>query len=108
MAEIKHLAEIMRENPAAQDNWKVLWAYIDVRDAALACRLGIEANGLGFDVFNISAADTVGSEPTEELIKHYAPSVEIRQPIPGTDSAFSADKARRMLGYEPQHTWRDQ
>jgi nucleoside-diphosphate-sugar epimerase len=108
MAEIKHLAETMRQNPAAQDNWKVLWAYIDVRDAALACRLGIEASGLGFEVFNISAADTVGSAPTEQLIKQYAPSVEIRQPIPGTGSAFSADKARRMLGYEPQHTWRDQ
>ncbi|HET8523305.1 MAG TPA: NAD(P)-dependent oxidoreductase [Thermomicrobiales bacterium] len=108
MAEIKHLAEIMRENPAAQDNWKVLWAYIDVRDAALACRLGIEADGLGFDVFNISAADTVGSAPTEDLIKQYAPSVEIRHPLPGTATAFSFEKARRLIGYEPQYTWRNQ
>jgi nucleoside-diphosphate-sugar epimerase len=84
----------------------LLWGYTDVRDAALACRLGVEAAGLGFEVFNITAADTLLELPTEEALRRYAPQVEVRAPIPGTGSAWSIEKARRLLGYEPQRSWR--
>ncbi len=53
------------------------------------------------------AGDTLSDVPTEELLREFAPLVEIRQPIPGNASAYSIQKARRMLGYEPAHTWRD-
>lgn len=85
-----------------------LWGYTDVRDAAMACRLGIERAGLGFQVYNILAADTLLQEPTEEALRRRLPSVEIRAPIPGHTTAWSIDKARRLLGYEPQHSWRSE
>jgi hypothetical protein len=60
-----------------------------------------------FEVFNVTAADTLGDIAIEELLRKFAPSLEIRQPIPGNASAYSIEKARRMFGYEPAHSWRD-
>ncbi len=74
---------------------------MDVRDAARACRLGVEAEGLGFAAVNIVAADTLRDEPTEDLIRRYCPGVELREPLPGTAGAWSIAKARRLLGYAP-------
>ena len=56
--------------------------------------------------FNVTAADTLSELPTEELLRRYAPDVELRHPIAGTSSAVSCEKARDCLGYVPQHTWR--
>jgi hypothetical protein len=67
----------------------------------------LEADGLAFEVFNVAAADTLTDIPTERLLREYAPSVEIRHSIQGNASAYSIDKARRLLGFEPGHSWRD-
>jgi len=104
--EARARAAELAADPARDDWWRLLWGYVDVRDAATSCRLGIEADGLGFEAFNVVAADTLGDRPTEELIRTYAPSVEIRHPIPGTTSAFAIDKAHRLLGWTPAYSWR--
>ncbi|MDP9382198.1 MAG: NAD(P)-dependent oxidoreductase [Chloroflexota bacterium] len=97
-------AERLRERP---EEWAYqMWGYVDVRDAARACRLGLESEVQGFEVLNIIAADTLASHPTEELIRAYCSGTELRQPIEGTATAWSIQKARRLLGYEPQHSWR--
>lgn len=83
-----------------------LWGYVDVRDAAAACRLALASSGLGFQAYNILAADTLRQEPTEDALRRFVPSVEIRAPMPGFTSAWSIDKARRLMGYQPQHSWR--
>ena len=94
-----------REHPAGMaDN---LWGYVDVRDAAIACRLAIEADGFGYAAFNIVAADSLGADPTEDLIRRHLPETEIRAPIPGTASAFAIERAARLLGWRPRHSWRD-
>ncbi|MEJ7651958.1 MAG: NAD(P)-dependent oxidoreductase [Chloroflexia bacterium] len=85
-----------------------LWGYVDVRDAARACRLGIESDVQGFEAFNIIAADTLASEPTADLIKRLCPQTKLRAEIEGCASAFSTEKAARLLGYVPQHTWRNE
>jgi nucleoside-diphosphate-sugar epimerase len=88
-------------------NAKILWGYVDVRDAASACRLAIEAEFGGFEAFNIVAPDTQSHTPTEELLRAYAPSIEIRSPISGTTSAIATEKAQRLLGWTCRHGWRD-
>src|SRR4029077_15982702 len=103
--EVAEAVERLRQNPAG--NSRTLWSYVDIRDAAAATRLALEADGLAFDVVNVTAADTLSDIPTEKLLRRYAPSVEVRQPIPGHASAYSIAKAKRVLGYEPAHTWRD-
>jgi len=104
--DITRMAETLSNDPRHDNWWRLLWSYVDVRDAAAACRLGIEADGLGFEVFNITGSDTLSATPTEELVRQHCPDTEIRSSIAGTDSAFSIDKARRLLGYEPQFGWR--
>jgi len=108
MDEAKAAVERIRANPGHPSEWRVLWAYVDVRDAASACRRGIEADGFGFAAFNVTADDSLSDTPTEELIRTYTPSVEIRQPIPGTASAFSTERAKSVLGWAPMHSWRSE
>jgi nucleoside-diphosphate-sugar epimerase len=104
--EIAERAEQLRDNPRLDDWWRLFWGYVEIHDAAAACRLAIEADGLGFEAFNVTAADTLSSVPTEELLKTQTPEVEIREPIEGFGSAFSIEKARRLLGYDPKRSWR--
>jgi len=104
--EVPPRAKEVEADPMFDNWWRLFWGWVDVRDAAQMCRLSVEAEGLGFEAFNCTAADTISNVPTEELIKTYAPQVELRAPIAGFDSAFSIEKARRLLGYDPKHTWR--
>ena len=84
-----------------------LWASIDARDGAQAARLALEHQAPGFDVFVIANADTVMSTPSADLAAGRFPDVEIRGDLSGTQTLLSIDKARRVLGYSPQHPWRD-
>ncbi len=99
-----------RERDALIENSRTLWGYVDLRDAARACRLAIEVardRPFGFEAMNIAAADTLLETPTEETIREIAPEVEIRRPMPGTTGAFDTSKATRIIGWEPRHSWRD-
>lgn len=84
-----------------------LWGYIDARDGAEAIRLALEAARPGFDVFNIFAADTVMSRPSSDLAAEFFPEVEVRAELVGNASLAPSEKARRILGFEPKHSWRD-
>ena len=84
-----------------------LWGYIDARDGAEAIRLALEAGRPGFDVFNIFAADTVMSRPNAELVAEVFPGVEIRHDLGINDSLAPSHKAKRILGFEPRHSWRN-
>ncbi len=98
-------------NPHAGDQEQAatdLWGYVDVRDAARACRLGIESALTGFHPFNITAADTLRPEPTEELLRTYLPNVEVRSPLPGNAAAWSGARATALLGFTAEHSWRDE
>ncbi|MGA8211805.1 MAG: NAD(P)-dependent oxidoreductase [Nocardioidaceae bacterium] len=84
-----------------------LWGYIDARDGAQACRLALEHDATGCDVFIVANADTVMSTPSADLAAQVYPDVEVRGDLVGTQTLLSIEKARRVLGYEPQHSWRD-
>ena len=55
----------------------------------------------------VAAADTVMTRPSRELMAECYPSVPYRPTAGDHDSLLSSDKARRLLGYEPQHSWRE-
>jgi nucleoside-diphosphate-sugar epimerase len=84
-----------------------LWGYIDTRDGALAVLRALENAGPGFDTFVIANADTVVSRPSAELAAEYFPDVPVKQPLEGTETLLSIAKARRILKFDPQHSWRD-
>lgn len=83
-----------------------LWGYVDARDVAQSCRLGLEADITGAEVFIIAAADTCMTTPNADLMAQVFPDVELKD-IGEFKTLLSIDKARKMLGYDPQHSWRD-
>ena len=83
-----------------------LWAYIDARDGAQAVRRALEHRSAGADVFIIADADTVMSRPNDELLDAEFPGVPLTRAVGPHETLLSIDKARRVLGYEPEHTWR--
>jgi nucleoside-diphosphate-sugar epimerase len=96
---------VFNDDPTLRD-WN-LWSYIDARDGALAIRLGLEREGTGKEVFVIASPDTVMSTPTAELVETHYPDLELKRPVEGHETLLSIDKARRILGFDPKHTWRD-
>ena len=84
-----------------------LWGYIDARDGAQAVQRALENAPAGFDRFIIAAADTVMTRPNSERAAEVSPHAETRGDLGGTDTLLSIDKARRVLGFEPRHSWRD-
>lgn len=95
------------DSDARARKWN-LWGYIDARDGAQAVMRALEWDTTGFDRFIIAAADTVMSRPNAELIAEVFPGVPLKKDDLGVnDTLLSIDKARRLLGYAPQHSWRD-
>jgi nucleoside-diphosphate-sugar epimerase len=84
-----------------------LWSWVDSRDVAQACRIGVEADVPGAEAFTIAAADTLMKRSSRELMAEGFPDVPITQQIGEFETLLSIDKARRVLGYAPRHTWRD-
>jgi nucleoside-diphosphate-sugar epimerase len=84
-----------------------LWGYIDERDVALSCRLGLTADVTGSQSFIIAAADTVMTRPSADLMAEVYPGTELRGDVSGNTTLLSIDRARRVLGFEPEHSWRD-
>ncbi|MGV8833497.1 MAG: NAD-dependent epimerase/dehydratase family protein [Devosia sp.] len=85
-----------------------LWGYIDARDGAQAVRRCIEADFKGFEAFIIANADGVMSRPNEELLAEVFPGVEIKGSPSRNETLLSIEKAKRVLGYAPQFSWRDE
>ncbi len=85
-----------------------LWGYIDARDGAQSIERALEVAPAGFDNFIIAAADTVMSRPNAELVAEVFPETPIRGDLGEHDTMLGIDKARRLLGFDPQHSWRDE
>ena len=83
-----------------------LWGYVDARDVAQACRLGLEATITGSESFLVAAADTCMQTPSVELMAEVYPEVPIRKQLDEFETLLSIEKARRVLAYEPAHSWR--
>lgn len=84
-----------------------LWGYVDARDGAQAVQRALEVAAPGFDRFIIAAPDTVMSRPNAELLAEVFPDVPVARELAPNETLLSIDRARRVLGYEPRHSWRD-
>jgi nucleoside-diphosphate-sugar epimerase len=84
-----------------------LWGYVDARDVAQSCRLGLETDLPGAEAFIIAAADTVMDRPNRELMAEVYPGVPLRETPGKFDTLLSIEKARRLLGYAPAYSWRN-
>jgi len=87
-----------------------LWGYIDQRDVAQSCRLALEADAskvTGGPAFIIAAADTVMNRPSAELLAQVYPRVKLTRDVGEFGTLLAIDRAREVLGFQPEHSWRD-
>ena len=84
-----------------------LWGYVDVRDVAAACRLGLEAAVTGSQNVIIAAADTVMNRPSRDVLAEVFPGVPLTREVGEFGTLLAIDRAKQVLGYEPAHSWRD-
>ena len=84
-----------------------LWGYVDVRDVAASVRNALESPVTGAEVFIVAAADTVMTRPSAALMAEVFPGVRLRHPVEGRETLLSIDKAQRLIGYRPAHSWQE-
>lgn len=97
--------EAFQHDPALR-RWN-LWGYIDARDGAQAVRRALTADVSGAPVCIVANADTVMRLPSAELMAREFPGVAIRGDLGEHETLLSIGTARALLGYEPEHSWRD-
>jgi nucleoside-diphosphate-sugar epimerase len=83
-----------------------LWTYIDARDAAQAIRLSLEAKLKGAHVFGIANNNSVMRQTNDILLDQMFPGTKRKRKLEANESLISIDKAKRVLGYQPQHDWK--
>lgn len=83
-----------------------LWSYIDVRDAAQAARRALTAELSGASSYLIAAADTVMTTPSAQLLAATFPTTRLTREVGEFETLQSFERARRVLGFEPAHSWR--
>src|SRR5215213_2151023 len=87
---------------------RVMWVYCDVRDLATGFRLAVENETLDTETFFITADDALAREPLADLLPRYFPGTEeMARGLTGTSPAVVSTKAKRLLGYQPRHSWRE-
>ncbi|TIU28470.1 MAG: hypothetical protein E5W34_02275 [Mesorhizobium sp.] len=65
-------------------------------------RKALHVDLVGADHFIIANADTVMEQESAELMKAVFPNVQFKREIKGRETLLSIDKARHVLGYEPE------
>ncbi|MDI3213186.1 NAD(P)-dependent oxidoreductase [Arthrobacter sp. AL12] len=84
-----------------------LWGYIDGRDGAQAVARALEHGTPGFEAFIIANADTVMSRSSASLAAEVFPNAPVVKDLGEHETLLSIDKAKRLLGYAPEHSWRN-
>ena len=93
------------DSDAKARKWN-LWGYIDGRDGAQAVARALENGKSGFEAFIIANADTVMTRSSARLAAEVFPNVTVTKELGEHETMLSIDKARRLLGFEPEHSWR--
>jgi nucleoside-diphosphate-sugar epimerase len=85
-----------------------LWGYVDGRDVFQAFRKAIESPAdLSGEILFVTSNETFMNRPTRQLITEFAPGTKVPGNLPEFGGFYSIDRTRKILGYEPQHSWRE-
>lgn len=93
-------------DPQTADRDGEFWSYVDVRDVAGAIEAALATPFEGSERFVVAAADNYLDRPTADAIEAVYGDLPEHCDLDGDESAFSTEKARRVLDWEPQHSWR--
>jgi UDP-glucose 4-epimerase len=85
-----------------------LWGWVELRDAARACILGLEPRPehSGYEAVLVASDETLSHTPTEELLDRYLPDAARRRKFDGHEGGFDTSRAARVLGWHATRSWR--
>ena len=93
---------------ARETGW-LTFAYSDVRDLAVAFRLAVEKNDLGCEALYVVNDDPFFDEPIIPILrKNYRDGRDREFAMKDGASDVTNAKAKRVLGWKPEHNWRDE
>ncbi|MCL5986189.1 MAG: NAD(P)-dependent oxidoreductase [Actinobacteria bacterium] len=100
----------MNENPLHLKSG--FWSYCHVRDVAQAFRLAVDAittrSVRKHEIFCVCADDNITKSDSIDLVKKYwSEMILFKKEIKGRQSLYDNSKAKIMLGYKPNYSWRD-
>ncbi|KAH8898653.1 UDP-glucose 4-epimerase [Thozetella sp. PMI_491] len=88
-------------------NWKVHgWSYTDARDLGKICSLGIEKDGLGFQIFNATNDEITNLTNTPDFLREQCPNTPFTRTLGEREAPMSNRKVKELLGFEEDHNWR--
>lgn len=80
------------------------WASIDARDSAQALEKGLLADYQGSHAIFVNDSENGVGIESETLLQLFFPEVQARKrPLQGRETLVSIDKARALIGFEPEH-----
>jgi len=85
-----------------------IFAYIDARDLGQMVERCLRTDGLGYEVFNVSNNTNSVAAPVPELIERFYQGVPQTREMGPYETFYSNEKAKRLLGFAPQHDWRNE
>lgn len=93
------------EDPASRR--RNIFAYIDARDLAQMVERCLTVDGLGYEIFNVANDDCSVGISSAEVRARFYPDVPLRREMTEYETFYDSTKAKEMLGFAPQHGWRD-
>jgi nucleoside-diphosphate-sugar epimerase len=100
-ASLRRRSDSLRENPGQVRNEG--WTYLDVRDAASAVDLALQAPGSGAQILFVAADQTLVPYATEELLDAFAPNVPRLRRFAGRAAPIDLTRARIVLGFRAEY-----
>ena len=98
----EHFASYQKDANSRRFN---LWTYIDARDAAQAIRKALDVKLTGAHVFGIANSNSLMVRPNDDLLDEVFPGTKRKRKLQPNESLISIEKARKVLGYSPEHDW---
>jgi hypothetical protein len=85
-----------------------LCAYVDVRDLAVVYRQALAVPLTGHQVAFVVADDSSCPEPLCDLLPRLLPAIgDKARGLTGHQPGVSNQRAKRLLNWQPTHSWRD-
>ena len=82
---------------------KILWGYLDVRDAAHGILAILAGKSMGSETYNFTAPDTTAPHPTSEMLAKFHPTTKVLKPIAGFGALTDCSRWIAAYGYHPTH-----
>ncbi|MDU8912011.1 NAD(P)-dependent oxidoreductase [Aestuariicoccus sp. MJ-SS9] len=84
-----------------------IFGYIDARDLGQMVECCLTTDGLGYQVFNVANADMSVGLSNDAVRARYYQGVPVKRDMGKNETFYAIDKARKLVGFDPKHSWRD-